>query len=330
MHFTKTEKQLLTVIYGLLHNNYPASRQMIDLGGKSFFQSGFAVKDEDFTSLLKAGFLYHENEEYRLTSSGEMAAADAMHSAMDEGSDKGIAIYADSKAYHTFCADLFGIDLCQLNMLSDKQLTKILDFLQIRQEHYVLELGCGNGFLTEYLAEQTGAFVLGIDSASDAVEQALQRTAGKRNSVDFISRDLNIPFASSRQFDAVIAIDSLAESADLEKVVANLKNLTVTGGRMAFMHSERVDIADIPKQGLADLTTLAQVLKKLNIDYQAIEFSEEEYVLWNNILEIKDHHLPDFLAEDHPELLTRLTEQAETVLKTFDLQRVRFLYQCTK
>ena len=106
-----------------------------------------------------------------------------------------------------YCERLYGINLCQHGFAEVGHIDHLLLEAGVTAGTRVLDLGCGNGFIAEYINLRTHAHVTGIDNAPEAIHQAQVRTAGK----DLIFRvmdmaQLDFPPAS---FDVVIAIDTL-------------------------------------------------------------------------------------------------------------------------
>jgi 2-polyprenyl-3-methyl-5-hydroxy-6-metoxy-1,4-benzoquinol methylase len=81
-----------------------------------------------------------------------------------------------SKAYGEFCKKVYGRNLCQFNMFDEEQLQKLLTELNLNNTHIVLDLGCGNGLISEYISDLTGAKVIGIDYAGGAIKEAQKLT----------------------------------------------------------------------------------------------------------------------------------------------------------
>jgi len=71
-----------------------------------------------------------------------------------------------------FCELVYGLDLCQFNMMSRPQLDKLLEVMNFCKDDHILDLGCGVGLVSEYIFDVIGANVLGIDFASEAIKRA--------------------------------------------------------------------------------------------------------------------------------------------------------------
>ena len=119
------------------------------------------------------------------------------------------AAVAASAANAEYCARVYGRNLCQHGFADLPHLDHLIQISGIGADHRVLDLGCGNGMIAEYIADQTGAHVTGIDMIAQAIEDAEARTQDKRDLLEFLVMDmasLDFPPAS---FDVVISIDTL-------------------------------------------------------------------------------------------------------------------------
>ena len=65
-------------------------------------------------------------------------------------------------------------------------LKDLLARLDLQPGDHVLDLGCGAVVIAEYISEQTGAEVTGLDYAAPAIAEAMERTADKRSSLTFL------------------------------------------------------------------------------------------------------------------------------------------------
>ncbi len=97
----------------------------------------------------------------------------------------------------------------------------------------VLDIGCGAGFLSNYLA-QAGHRVSGLDASEASLEVA--RTHDSSRQVDYRVGDaLALPFASS-SFDSVCAMDFLEHVENPRAVVAEAARVLRSGG-LFFFHT---------------------------------------------------------------------------------------------
>lgn len=95
----------------------------------------------------------------------------------------------------------------------------------------VLDLGCGAGFLANYLAAR-GHRVTGLDTSPEALEVARQHDASR--SVEYVVGDAcTLPFADA-SFDAVCAMDLIEHVTEPARLVAEAARVLRPGGSFFF------------------------------------------------------------------------------------------------
>ncbi len=85
-----------------------------------------------------------------------------------------------SPAHAEFCRRLFGMDLGQQGFSDMAQIHALLEAVQLRPGETALDIGCGDGRIAEYISDNTGARVTGLDLIPAAIASAQRRTKSKR------------------------------------------------------------------------------------------------------------------------------------------------------
>ena len=88
---------------------------------------------------------------------------------------------ASSAANAEYCERVYGRNLCQHGFAELAHLDHLIQVSEISAGTRVLDLGCGNGMIAAYIADQTGAHVTGIDFIERAILDAQARTEAKRD-----------------------------------------------------------------------------------------------------------------------------------------------------
>lgn len=244
-----------------------------------------------------------------------------------------------SPVYRRFCRRVYGIDLCQTNVLDRPQIELLEEGLDLCPQERALDLGCGLGTLTEHLADGTGARLLGLDRCAPAVRAARRRTATKRRRLDFRWVDLRdlpelVPdLTGEGPWDALVAVDSLYFLDDLDAAVSAFPRLLGPGGRGVAVGSELLpergaDRRQPPEAEIPAHTRLARALDRHGLRYEARDVTDREVEVWRRVLEAARELEGGFEAEGNLDLLRVRVAEAERALAWVQEGRVRrYLYR---
>lgn len=119
---------------------------------------------------------------------------------------------------------------------ADRNPTRDLNASALRQQDFdlegraVLEVGCGTGLNTAWLAERAGP-VTGVDVSQGMLARARERISSPR--VQFVTADLTAPWPfGDRAFDLVVANLVLEHVQDLDHVFGEARRVLQPGGRL--------------------------------------------------------------------------------------------------
>lgn len=98
----------------------------------------------------------------------------------------------------------------------------------------VLDLGCGNGYLSRRLA-RSGAQVVGVDQSADLIARAVAHETREPLGVVYHLADAaNLPMLADRSFDLTVANMSLIDFADAAGAIREAGRVLEAGGRFVF------------------------------------------------------------------------------------------------
>ncbi|MFC1948089.1 class I SAM-dependent methyltransferase [Chloroflexota bacterium] len=170
----------------------------------------------------------------------------------------------NSEAFDEFSRRIFGENLGQHDFTDISQLQMMMDKVKINENSSVLDIGCGNGKIAEYISDVTGAHVTGIDYIPEAVETARKRTSPKSDRLSFQIGDIENPVEAGKSFDLILSIDSMYFS-DADILLAAWKKLLKPDGQMAIFYLS------------LDGNDISAVLEKYGLSYDLYDLSREHW-----------------------------------------------------
>jgi ubiquinone/menaquinone biosynthesis C-methylase UbiE len=202
-----------------------------------------------------------------------------------------------SKAHSVLCKRVFGKDLTQDGQADMDSVKDLIAYLEIGKDDRILDLGCGAGGLSEYISDETGAHVVGLDYAATAIETATNRTEGKRDRLTFVQGDMNSLDFEDRSFDKVVSIDTIYWVADIDEALASISRLLRPDGRLGIFIANTPLMDDEPGAYEPDGTWIARTLKKLGLDYDVYDYTESFLQFWPKLKKVALELRDDFVAE---------------------------------
>ncbi len=216
--------------------------------------------------------------------------------------EKYYAVVGHSQAHRAFCERVFGRDLCQHGFADLEQLNLLAQVTHLGPAHRVLDLGCGNGMIAEYLSDCTGAHVTGLDYIPQAVQQAQERSAAKSDRLAFVTGDINRLQLAPAAFDVILSIDTMYFSEDYAATIRALKAALSPAGQMAILFSHGrepwIPMDEFPKETLPpDKTPLAAALLANDLSFRTWDLTSRDYALALRRKEVLLDLKPQFEAE---------------------------------
>jgi ubiquinone/menaquinone biosynthesis C-methylase UbiE len=108
----------------------------------------------------------------------------------------------------------------------------------------ILELGCGNGWLTNQLSQLPEVNIWGLDRESTELDQAAR--IFKSNNLIFLSADIFQPPFTHQSFDVVVLASVIQYFPDLSRLIHALLFLLNSGGEIHLLDSPLYRPGEIP------------------------------------------------------------------------------------
>jgi ubiquinone/menaquinone biosynthesis C-methylase UbiE len=142
----------------------------------------------------------------------------------------------NSRAFSKYSRRVFGKDLGQHGFSDVKQIDKMLDNLKPERSSKVLDIGCGNGKIAEYISDLMQVDMTGIDYIPEAIAQAQKRTRKKRDRLHFYTGNLEFMDFEPESFDIILSIDSIYFGETPRMTLAAWKKILKPAGHMAIFY----------------------------------------------------------------------------------------------
>jgi 2-polyprenyl-3-methyl-5-hydroxy-6-metoxy-1,4-benzoquinol methylase len=199
-------------------------------------------------TLARKGLVLRGDNTWRLTEAGRVAAQELRRARPPIWywyKDFYTAI-ENSQAFSAYCEGVFGKDLSQHGFSDLVEIHLMLEIVRLDKTKRVLDIGCGNGKIAEYISDMTQAWVTGVDYIPEAISQAKRRTANKQDRLHFLVGNLEALELEKKSYDLIVSIDSIFFGQEMSITLANLKTLLKPGGAMAIFCSD--DLLEALKQ----------------------------------------------------------------------------------
>jgi ubiquinone/menaquinone biosynthesis C-methylase UbiE len=266
--------------------------------------------------LQKKGLLLVEDE-LRLTGSGEICLQTC-----NQGYSLNVFFYdayyqavLTSRAHAEFCERAYGKNLSQHGTADMAQLDILLDELALTPGMSLLDFGCGDGRISEYIADLKQTYVTGIDIAPGAIELARQRTESKRDRMHFYNADLEHGELPEGTFDRIITIDSIFFTRDQKTVLERLLSMLKRGGKMGIFY---ISPPQVPP-------AIEAAFKDLGLRYQVRDLSKQNHEHWIKKRAILEELEPLFYEEGNGFLFKNRMAECDSGLENF--QRHLFIIE---
>ncbi len=244
-HYREDEIQALILLAELSdpvetpnNNHYTFYPKTVEQA-RTYFRRFALALDDAYASLAEKGLTRSAEESWSLTDRGRHVATQvrALRPPIYYFYRDYYAAIENSAAFAEYAERVFGRDLGQHGFSDLEQLHRMLDLVGLGHESHVLDVGCGNGKIAEYISDRTGAHVTGIDYTPEAIEQAQRRTQSKHDRLHFEVGDIQT-LQLETEFDLILSIDSIFFGQDLTSTVSRLAGMLAPEGRLAVLFGD--------------------------------------------------------------------------------------------
>jgi ubiquinone/menaquinone biosynthesis C-methylase UbiE len=244
------------------------------------------------------------------------------------------AAVAASRANAAYCHRLYGLNLCQHGFAEVAHIDQMMQICSLGPQKRVLDLGCGNGLIAEYISDKSGAHVTGIDFIPDAIRQAQERSRTKADRIHFQVMNMDHLAFPPQSFDKVLSIDTLY-FIDKEIAIQQIIRLLKPGGKLCAFYSHGVDPEHPEEEFEAnslppDKTPLGLVLQEHGLQFKTWDYSQADYEHALRKQKISEELKSEFEAEGNLFLYENHIDEAKGMAAAFEKGlHARYLYLVT-
>lgn len=327
LSLSEAEKQLLLVLGRAARWGLSPDRPSLMRLAQFEFGSPLDWTDA-YVTLQERALIHCDNGHVHLTDRGERTRAE-VHKRSPYWRyiyDRLYAEAAESAAHAAFCERVYGRDLCQQGMADMEQLQVLTDVLGLCSGTRVVDLGCGCGRIAEYLSDQSGAHVTGIDISPVGIHQAQARTAQKWDRLAFQVGNIQLLDLDPGSFDRAILVDALY-FCTARQVLQEIKRLVTPGGQAGLFFSQWIEPGEPQERLRPEGTVLARALGASGLTFWTWDFSAQEIAHWKRKLDVLAKMGPAFEAEDKMWLYEYRMVETKSHTRTLGRHtRSRYLY----
>lgn len=332
MALNEAEMQVLGVLCAAEAENRSTDRATLQKDGDERYWIYKADWSQAFPDLAHKNLIEGDDSGYRLTVAGRPQAKRCNEERPDRMYYHYLRFWKaafESKAHTLLCERVFGKDLCQDGMVDMEALADVIAKLDLGQGDRLLDLGCGAGMITEYVSDLTGARVVGLEYAPEAVKVARNRTVDKKDRLSFAQGDMNDLDLEPNSFDAVMSLDTLYWAVDLNSTMAKLAAAVKPGGQVCVFMMQGPWDDDPPGQVPPEETELGRVLETLGLSFEAHDYTARNVAFWQRNYQAAVDLLDMFESEDNGFIVQGLIKEAEEeFLPAIRANKMtRYLYQ---
>ena len=301
-------------------------------GVKSFLSDGATIDATKISTsveqLMDRRLITKKADCYFLSDVGRKIGRKCRNERMSKGYDSLFSKTETSKAYSIFCKRVFGKDLSQYNVLNMEQLNTLIDKLELKPDEVALDIGCGNGRITEHISHLTGAKMVGLDFAAEVIKNAQHRTVDKRDHLTYVTGDMNELSFDEESFDAIISIDTLYFVESIDATIRKLKSLLKpTRGRLAIFYDQSCDSDESKNVLLPENTKVGVALSNNDLAYETVDYTASSREIWIREIEVAEDLKESFVKEGNADIYEDRAQDAKRTLEIIeDGRHVRYFY----
>ncbi len=231
-----------------------------------------------------------------------------------------------SLAHSLFCKKVYGADFSQHGLVNQTELGVLQQHLKQKMPKKVLDIGCGNGKITEHLANHNlNTHFTGIDISNQAIDLANKRLQESAN-IHFEVGNMN-QLQLSKKYDAILFLDTLYYAKDIVQLFKTCIQYLTEHGVIYAYFSQWIMEDKHANRLSGDKTMLAALAQHLQLNFRYTDLSESGTQHWKDKLTILEEMKSDFEEEGSIDLWKYRYTEAKRYANWGDNKYARYLYE---
>jgi cyclopropane fatty-acyl-phospholipid synthase-like methyltransferase/aryl carrier-like protein len=226
-----------------------------------------------------------------------------------------------SAAHAEFCTRVYGENFGQHGMADTTQLDQMLDLLKPGPGDVILDMGCGYGLISQYVANKTGAKVIGIDLSPSAIAYATKLAEQNRN-LEFRVMDIQKLEFSRASFSHIISIDTIYYAPSLRAILQSFKEIGRPDLKLGIVRTFPIR-SFTAETWSPHRTELAALLTETFGSYELADLSKEENAHWRKKVDVLESLRGQFAAEANQALFDFRYSEAKYEA---DIEQFRYMF----
>ncbi|MBS1538364.1 MAG: class I SAM-dependent methyltransferase [Bacteroidetes bacterium] len=339
INFTEAENQIITSLawfrtrYALfldLDLHRKANKNNIEKFGEVWIGNFKCNWKDSFDTLVKKGVLIFSQDEYEFTPKGELIKKEIESKIpfFKYEYDHFFDTEKKSLAHSKFCKLVYGKNLSQHGLIDLQELSILIEKLNIQRPESVVDIGCGNGKITEFIAGKVNATFTGIDISTVGITSANKRTEGNAL-IQFKEGNLNnLDF--SKEYDTILFLDTLYYAADLKNTILTSVNNLAKNGRLFAYYSQWIMDDSYSENLKPNNTHLAKIFRNFDLDFLYTDLTNSGINHWKKKLKVLEEMKNDFVNEGNIGLWEYRYREALRYANWGNNKYARYLYEVRK
>ncbi|MFZ2538619.1 MAG: class I SAM-dependent methyltransferase [Oscillospiraceae bacterium] len=181
-----------------------------------------------------------------------------------------------SDIFGRYCKAVFGEDFSQDGFSDVTQINDILSIVSLNEKQAILDIGCGNGKMLQYIHTKTKADAYGFDYSENAIAYANKVINDNSGSFHFDAGIIGEIEYQPNKFDVITSIDTIYFAKDMIEFTKQIIKWLKPNGYFVCGYQEG-DVKSKSKD--KDSSDLALALKSLGIEYDVFDYTKRCYDL---------------------------------------------------